>query len=195
MLTGATVFLLFLIALLAIPVTLRFQVSWREALHEDVQLQWAFGLVRVRIPLRSKAGPSDNGRRKQKARPPERESRKRMNVLGALRQQRFRRRVVRFFKDLWHAIHKRDLSLRIRVGLGDPADTGQLWAVVGPAAGMLTTIQEASIRIEPEFADPTFELDSSGVIRLIPLQMIYLITALLLSPPVWRGVRAMRATG
>ena len=97
--------------------------------------------------------------------------------------------------DFWHAVRKRHVSLHIRIGLGDPADTGQLWAVVGPVAGVLATIQEASIEIEPEFFDTTFELDGSGNIRLIPLQMIYLIVALLLSPAVWQGISKMRTAG
>ena len=195
MLTGVAAFLFLLIALLAIPITLRFHVSWREALQDDVRLLWAFGLVRVRIPLQTKARTHEAVTPKKKPRASKRASRKRLNVVAALRQPRFRRRIANFLKDLWHAVHKKNLSLRVRVGLGDPADTGQLWAIVGPAAGMLSTVRHASIHIEPEFVDPTFEVDGSGVIRLIPLQMIYLVIALLLSPPVWRGVREMRATG
>jgi hypothetical protein len=40
--------------------------------------------------------------------------------------------------------------------------------------------------------DATFELDGSGSIRIIPLQLIVLTLALLLSPPVWQGIRQMR---
>ena len=112
-----------------------------------------------------------------------------MSIFRALRQTAFRRRIILFIHDLWHAVHKRDISLRLRVGLGDPADTGQLWAMLGPVAGMLADTQAASIEIEPEFFDATLELDSSGDIRFIPLQMIYLTVGLLLSPPVWRGIK------
>ena len=100
--------------------------------------------------------------------------------------------MIRFIHELWHAIQKRDVSLRIRIGLDDPADTGQLWAILGPVAGMLANVRQASIEIEPEFSVSTFELDSSGTIRIIPLQLLYLILALLLSPAVWRGIRQMR---
>jgi Protein of unknown function (DUF2953) len=99
---------------------------------------------------------------------------------------------MRFVRDLWHVVHKKDVVLRVRIGLGDPADTGQLWAIVGPVAGVLANIQEALIDIEPEFRDATFELDSSGTLRVIPLQVLYMTVALLLSPPVWQGIRQMR---
>ncbi len=103
--------------------------------------------------------------------------------------------MFRFVADLWRAIRKQDVNLRIRLGLGDPADTGRLWAVVGPVAGLLANVEEASVEIEPDFMDAVFELESSGEIRLIPLQILYLVVALLLSPPVWLGVKRMRRAG
>ncbi|MDX1697383.1 MAG: DUF2953 domain-containing protein, partial [Thiohalobacterales bacterium] len=113
--------------------------------------------------------------------------------LAAIRQKSFRRRIIRFAGDIWRALHKSNLSLQIRLGLGDPADTGRLWAVVGPVAGILSNTREASIEVMPEFLESTFEMGGSGEIRVIPLQMIYLTAGLLLSPPFWQGIRRMRA--
>lgn len=195
MLTAVGIFLLLLV-LFAIPVTLTFQVSWQQAFQENIKLHWAFGLVRVQIPLlRSKGAFSEVEKPGRKSSGAQRSSRKEQNVFSIVRQKAFRRRVLRFSSDLWRAIHKKNLNLLVRVGLGDPADTGQLWAVVGPVAGMLATLQDASIKIEPDFFDATFELNSSGSIQLIPLQIIWLTLALLLSPPVWRGLRQMRVAG
>ena len=193
MLTGVVAFLLVFIALLAIPVTLSYQVSWQRAFQGKVKLQWAFGLVRIDLPaFQSKTASPQGEEPTQTIHRKRHPSRKRSNPLAVIRQKAFRRRIIRFIHDLWHAVHKRDVSLRIRIGLGDPADTGQLWAIVGPVAGILANVQQASIEIEPEFFDTIFELDSSGNIRLIPLQMIYLTLALLLSPSVWQGIKQMR---
>jgi len=196
MLTAAFVFLLLLIAVLAIPVTLTFQLSWQQGFRDDIRLQWAFGLVRIRAAsFRSKTSSGKSEGPKHRTGRSDRSSRKNQSVFAAVRLKTFRRRIIKFIRDLWRAVHKRNVSLRVRIGIGDPADTGQLWAIVGPAAAILANIQEASITIEPEFFDPIFELDSSGSIRLIPLQMICLTVALLLSPPIWRGIRQMRAAG
>lgn len=192
MLTGVVAFLL-LIVLLAIPITLTFQVSLRQAFQGHIKLQWLFGLVRVRLPLFQSKGLSLEGKElKQKISRFERPPRKKKDFFAVIRQKAFRRRINRFIRDFWRAVHKRNVSLRIRIGLGDPADTGQLWAIAGPVAGMLANVQEASIEIEPEFFDTTFELDGSGNIRLIPLQIIYLTVGLLLSPPVWQGLKQMK---
>lgn len=196
MLTGVLVFLLFLIALLAIPVTLTFQLSWPKALQQDALLKWAFGLVKVRIPASEPNALSSGGdESKRKTHRSGHSSGKSTNVFAAVRLKPFRRRIVRFISDLWRAVRKNDVSLCVRVGLGDPADTGQLWAIVGPIAGLLATVQGAAIAIEPEFSDSTFELYSAGSIRLIPLQLIWMTIALLLSPSIWQGVVEMRKGG
>jgi hypothetical protein len=195
MLTGMVAFLLLIIALLAVPVTLTFQMSWQQQLEGDMTLHWLFGLVRIRLPSFKPKPPAPEGEERTKKQDhPDRSPRNKQNVFAVVRQKSFRRRIVRFIRDCWRAIRKRDVSLHIRMGLGDPADTGQLWAVVGPVAGILSNAKEASIEIVPEFLDETFELDSSGNIRLIPLQLIYLTVGLLLSPPVWQGIKQMRVT-
>ena len=193
MLTGLLLFLLVIIALLAIPVTLHYEVSWQGSWQGEIRLLWVFGLVRLRIPV-SPTQPSPSAiepgpqTHQHKKRPASKQS----NPLTVLRQKAFRKRVMRFICELWHAIQKRDISLSVRIGLDDPADTGQLWAMLGPLTGMLANIRQVSIGIEPEFSASTLELDSRGWIRIIPLQLLYLVLALLLSPAIWQGVRQMR---
>ena len=191
--TGIAFFLLSVIALLAIPVTVTFDVSRRRALHGRFLLTWAFGLVRIPIPLSKAKPPSpETDEAVRKSRRAQRRSTNSVNPIALIRQRDFRRRILKFITDLWHAIDKRNIRLRIRLGLGDPADTGRLWAIVGPLAGLLANVKEARLEIEPEFMDALFELDSRGTIRLIPLQIITLVIALLLSPSVWQGIRQMR---
>ena len=190
MLNGVLVVLLGVIALLAIPLTLTFRIATRQVFDNDIRLRWAFGLVRMRIPAGKTEAPStETGEAKRKPTRRKLTSRRKSKVFGAVRQKGFRRRIIRFVGDLWRAVHKQDVRLRVRVGLGDPADTGQLWAVLGPVSGLLASVRDASISIEPEFVDATIELDSSGSIRVIPLQLVYLTVGLLLSSQVWKGLR------
>lgn len=194
MLTGLVTLLLLSIALLAVPVTLTYRMSWRQGFQGDVQLHWLFGLVRIRLPASEPESPTpEDEERAQRAGRFERSSRENHRVFAVVRQKSFRRRITRFIRDVWHAIHKRDVRLNVRIGLGDPADTGQLWSVVGPVASILSTAREATVGIVPDFVEETFELDSRGNLRLIPLQMLYLAAGLLLSPSIWQGLKQMRA--
>ena len=184
----ATALVLLLLALLAVPVEFSYRLEWRRGFDGEARLLWLFGLVR--FPLT----PSREKKRIEAAKKPrEKPSTKKLRPLAAIRQKSFRQRLLRFARDSWRAIGKRDLYLRARVGLDDPADTGQLWALLGPLSGWLASLDGAAIELEPEFADAVFELDSGGRISLIPLQLLYLALGLLLSPAFWRGLRQMRA--
>lgn len=192
MLTGMVTFLLLITALLAVPVTLTFQVSLQQEFRRDISLLWLFGLVRLRLsPPKPKSTISNGGKQAQKQGRTGRSFRHKRNIHAVVRQKSFRRRLSKFIRDLWHAVQKKDICMHIRIGLDDPADTGQLWSVVGPVAGIFANTNEASIEIEPDFLSETFTLDGSGNIRLVPLRMIFLFAGILLSPPVWQGIKQM----
>lgn len=178
------------------PITLVFSVTSEQGSKDEFTLQWAFGLVRLRFPFArsdksvhdKKAVTRDTDRARSS-------SDKRVDFFAAIRQATFRRRVTRLIRDLWRAVQKKNVNIRIRLGLGDPADTGQLWALLGPVAGVLTSVQDASIHLEPEFFDTTIDVESSGSLRFIPLQIVYLSLGLLLSPTIWQGIRHTRIRG
>jgi len=192
MLTGVALLLLLLLVLLAIPITLSFSLSWHQGLQGDIRLHWLFGLVRIPVSLTQSSTSSISSKEAKQSSKPSHSSAKNTNSFFVMRQKPFRQRMFRFIGDIWRAIGKKDLMLHLHLGLGDPADTGQLWAFIGPMAGMLATAQETSINVVPDFLEETFELDSGGEIRLVPLQVLYLITGLLLSPTVWRAFKDSR---
>ena len=197
MLIGTVIFLSLVVVLLAVPVTLTYQLSFRQTISADLRLIWAFGLVRADISPDREESKSD---KPEDAHPkPGRRDRapgkNRTDFLAAIRQPSFRRRILRFISDVWGAIHKKNVQLLVRIGLGDPADTGQLWGAFGPLSGMLARVRDIRITIVPDFLDSTFEVDSSGTIRVIPLQFVILALGLLFSPSIWRGVMLMRASG
>jgi hypothetical protein len=196
MLAGFITFVLLLVAVLAVPIATSFRVSSRDAMNNRIDLQWAFGLVRVRLPFsHSKASSvSAQGTSKTFKRIAY-SSRDKTQHFSLLQQKAFRQRIFKFVRDCWSAIYKRDINLRMQIGLGDPADTGQLWALLGPTAGLLSTIQWARIDIQPDFFDTTLEFDGSGYVRIVTLQIITLMFGLFLSPTIWRAIKLMPAKG
>jgi len=192
MLITLVIALLLVMALLAIPLELRFRLSRHEVIEGDATLVWLFGLLKVNL---SNAETSLEGDDKKKAAKRNKRGSSFLSLSRALRQKPVRSRLIRFVRDIWHAIKREDFRLFIRLGLGDPADTGMLWAIIGPLSGMLFAAEDADITIEPDFIESAMALESSGKIRLIPLQLLYLIMGLLLSPTIWRGLRASRNRG
>jgi len=186
------------VLLFAVPVAVAFQFRGIKAFTGQVTIRWLFGLVRFRIRV-----PDVSVFRTQKkktaahATRPNAKVRKRRagaNVLSVLKQTAFRDRALRLVRDLLRAAHLHQLHLRMRVGLGDPADTGRLWALVGPLSAAAQNLRVMEIRIEPEFIDPVFEFETRGRFRLIPLQFLGLAIAFVLSPPSLRAWRTLRSS-
>jgi hypothetical protein len=180
-----------LVLLLAVPVHLAFRFQGIEALSGQITIRWLFGLVRgrIQVPGTGKAAPQREPARKRPARAKADSRGRRSNALAVLRQTEFRRRLYRLFTDLVAAAHLRRFRLHLRLGLGDPADTGRLWSLVGPLSAVAGTLRDADVRIEPEFIDAVFEFQTEGRLLLIPLQFLVLAAAFALSPA---SVRAWR---
>lgn len=183
--------------MLAVPIAVEFRVNRLKETRGQVKIRWLFGLVRFRIgiPSNDKAEPQDEPPHKQK-RTKKTKTRKSggktRGALALIKQSVFRRHIIRFIRDIFRATHARDLFLRLRIGLGDPGDTGRLWVLLGPVAGMAQNLRSAEVVIEPEFMDPVLEIESHGKFRFVPLQFIGLAIAFVMSPITWRAWHTLR---
>ncbi|MEE9400359.1 MAG: DUF2953 domain-containing protein, partial [Dehalococcoidales bacterium] len=76
------------------------------------------------------------------------------------------RRVIGCFKI-------KELSADFKVGLGDPADTGMLFAAIGPAALLSGSTFPCQIRIEPSFQSEAILTGRlQGAVRLQPINLM-----------------------
>jgi hypothetical protein len=181
---------------LAVPVDVEFRLGGIEPFTGEVGVHWLFGLLRFRIPVPRVGAPApgaEAGPKAHRARARPRARGRRRNVLAALGQAAFRRRGYRLVGDLVRAVHLHRLRLLMRLGLGDPADTGRLWAVVGPLNAM-AQLRHADVRIEPDFVDPVLEFQADGRLLLVPLRLLVLAIAFALSPPTIRAWRTLKGS-
>lgn len=158
------------------------------------RFRWLFGLVKFQAQFPDKTKQVRHQKRQSTTKPKKPKPKPKNNARGVIalfKQSAFRRHLMTFIKKILRATHAQDLYLKLRIGLGDPADTGMLWAVMGPLSGMMKNVQNTTIEIEPEFIDAVMEVESHGRFRLIPLQFIALVLAFILSPT---SIRAWRAT-
>ena len=105
------------------------------------------------------------------------------------------KRIAKLLKNLLRTVHVHRLAVRTRLGLNDPADTGRLLGVAGPLAALLSRSRSMDLHIEPEFTTETFNFHGEGHIRIIPLQLICVVLAFLISPSTLRAVKVMSAGG
>lgn len=170
---------------LAAPVTLRVDLRRPgpgERLRARVALGALFGLVDTEL---------GRGPRPHRPRPSRRRRRGWTRWTEALWDEDFRAAVERLAARLWRAVRVRELRGWVQVGFDDPADTGLAWAVLGPVA-------ERSERRWPHFhAAPTFEgpaldADLHGAVAVVPLELLGVAVAFLLTPATLRGLSAVR---
>lgn len=190
-----------LIALLAVPIDLAFNLErspqTRGEVSGRINVRWLFGLLRFAVDIPEKNEPDRLIQQLETT--VEKQSKasggkiKPERFVKLLKQEKFRQRLFKFLKDLLAASHYRDLFLRLRIGVGDPAETGYLWILLGPLSVMARKLRGATVRIEPEFMDPAFELQSHGKFRFIPLEFIALTIAFALSPQSLRAWRTLAA--
>lgn len=186
------------VLLLALPMAVAFRIEGVQAFKGQITVRCLFGCVCYRLQLPGggahtpKAQPAvPAGRASTKPEPRKRQPRQ---VLALLRQAAFRQRIYRLVRDLVDAIHLRRLRLNMRLGLGDPADTGRLWALVGPLQAVAHNLHGASVRIEPEFMDAVFEFRAQGRLVVVPLQLLFVVMGFALSPASVRAWRTLRAS-
>lgn len=188
------VIILGLLILLALPLDVAFQVEGIEPFHGQITIRWLFGLVRFRIRIpganQSAQAPNVEPQAASVREKSEKQSR-RPHVLAVLRQTAFRRRVYRLAADLVGAAHLRRFHLRVRLGLGDPADTGRLWALMGPLNALAQNLRHVDVQIEAEYIDAVFEFQLHGRVLLIPLQFLVLAIGFALSPASIRAWRTL----
>lgn len=180
-----------LVAFLAIPLTVVFSVRRIGAVKGIVRFRWLFGLVRfqLRFPRASGDGSRPAPAPARKKAPSAKKGRKGRAgaFLSLVRDRAIRRRVRRFVGDLLRAADARDLLLRLRIGLGDPADTGILWALVGPVAGLARNLRGANVEIDPAFTEAVFAVECHGQVRFVPIRIVGLAAVFALSPTMLRA--------
>jgi hypothetical protein len=137
-----------------------------------MRLVWLFGLVSKEI-RRGRKKPEEPERVTEK------KQKRRAGRIGArtifqiLRTKGLLRQFTRLLKEIFGRIKIRDVAADFTVGLGDPADTGLLFAIIGPITFFLTPSFAQRIRVQPSFEDETvFQGYLGGTMRLQPIQLV-----------------------
>jgi len=137
-----------------------------------MRLVWLFGLISKEI-TKAKKKPEEERRVAEGKRKPGKRRVKARTIFQILRTRGLLGQVKRLLKDVLRRLKIRDLTADITVGLGDPADTGLLFAVIGPATFFLGSSRVHEIRVRPSFEDEAvFEGYLSGALRLLPIQLV-----------------------
>lgn len=179
--------LLLLTLVLCVPLdaTLRLDINGRPNFR--FRLGWLFGLVNTEV-RREKKKPK-RVKAEDKPRPGKSGFKTIIKVLrtkGLIKQfNHLLFRLVRCFKI-------RDLSADLRVGLGNPADTGLLFAIIGPPFFFLDVAFPHRVKVRPAFTDEAIlEGYLNGSVRLLPVKLVIPLLGFTFSLPTLRVIKTL----
>ena len=131
-----------LVVAMALPLRLELRLVKEDTWSVSGALR-PFGRFGPRIPLsrdRKKAKTAPKPRRKRA--PRDLFSRKSQRVAGA---------TVRLLADILHRVRLETARLEMRFGIGDPAETGQVYGLLAPLIYGTASAPRTHVRIEPVF--------------------------------------------
>lgn len=174
--------LLFFLLLLAIPVDLVFCVEKEVAFKSRVRVGWMFGLI----------GKDISGKKEPKKEKRKRKDKSNIKPLLAMFGARgFLLKLLGLVRDILRLLNIRELEVNLRVGLDDPAETGWLFALVGPALVCAKSFSALDVQVEPDFEQENLQGYCKGGFRAFPIQFVALIILFAFSPTTIRAIKAM----
>ncbi len=190
-LAGLAVLIVFALSI-PLDLELYLDVSGRPILK--MRLAWLFGLVRKEIAKKEKK-PEDKEKASKAKRKPGKKRPGARTILEILRVRGLLRQIRILLKDIVRLPRIRDLGADLRVGLGDPADTGLLFALVGPVTSYLGSSFPDEIKVQPSFADEAvLEGSLHGVLRLRPILIVVPLLRFIFSVPAVRVAKILVVT-
>ena len=159
-----------LILVLSVPFDIAFQVSVPGRPRFRMKLLWLFGLVSKEITQKKKP---EEKKKVVEEEPKHKKGKRRIGVIiGVLRTKGLLRQLRVLIGDIFRRLKIKDLAADFRIGLGSPADTGLLFALIGPTTFWLSSSFPLQIRVQPSFyGEAVFEGYLQGVLRLWPITL------------------------
>ena len=174
------------LSLLCVPIDLTVRLDVRNGTTFRMKVAWFHSLLTWQI------GPTGRTTEAKREKP----SAKRRSIfrradIGTLyeilKTRGMVRQVVRFLNDVFRQLKFKSLDGDMRVGLGDPADTGLLFTLIGPVMPFLTPSSVRRIAVRPDFGDGAVcEGFIQGALRLQPIRLIVPVRRFVFSLPVIR---------
>jgi hypothetical protein len=137
-----------------------------------LRLTWLFGLVSKEI-RKGKKKPEEEKRIAKVKRKPGKGRMGASVIFKILRTKGLLWQFKRLLRDVLSHLKIRDLGADFRVGLDDPADTGLLFAIAGPATLFLSSSFSHKVRVQLAFEEGgVFEGYLHGTVRLWPIHLV-----------------------
>ena len=127
-----------IILLFCIPLEVTFRIESDGRPEFGARVLWCFGLMRRELATKRKPPAKE---RRAAARPkPKKWQGRTDTMLQLLRSKGILGQLRRLMIDTLRCLRLKELNVDIKIGLDDPADTGQLFALIGPTDSTVRSV-------------------------------------------------------
>ena len=179
-----------LVFVLSVPLEMAAHVDVYGRPKLRLNLVWLFGLVSKEITKKKK--PEEKKKAVKAKRKLGERKRRFWDIFEILRTRGLLKQLKVLLSDILGCLKIRDLVADFRVGLDNPADTGLLFALIGPTTFFLSSSIPHQVRLRPSFeGEATFEGYSSGAVRLRPIRLTMPLLRFVFSLATLRAVKKL----
>jgi len=180
--------ILFLV-LLSLPLDVVARLEVADRLEFKAGFRWCFGLVHKDFERKKPAEETKKEKKKWwRRRPPDLR-----RFTGVLRNGGFLRSLRLFVIGCLRQLHFRELQAHFRVGLGDPFETGMMFAFLAPAVLALDNIPSERVQLRPSFSLDGIYGEASGQVRVFPVRLIPPLLRFVFNLSTLKALKAMAA--
>ncbi len=158
-----------------------------------MSLLWIFGLVSKEL---GKGEKLEEKRETAERMPkPKKKGLEAKTILKILRTKGMLTQLKRLLINTISCLKINELRANFRIGFDDPADTGMLFALIGPVILFLNLACRHPIRVTPSFEDETvIKGYFHGTLRLRPIQLIPPFIIFVFSLPTIKALKLLVST-
>jgi len=196
-LIALTIIFLIAIWLLSVPIDLNITIDTNSMQKLQFRTKWFYGLLTFQSSKFEQEAKKNKRMRKTKKShnvKKKRRSSKNKNagrfIFAMIKSEGFLKRIIQFIVDCIKLVRFRDTQISLLVGLDDPADTGNIVAILAPIFVWLRLGLIPKTTFEADYYQLIFRFSASTAIRIVPLDYVRLFFCLLFSPTLWRSVKS-----
>jgi len=180
-----------IILLLCVPLDTTLSLDSKTRPRLKLRMVWLFGLI-SKEPGQKKRPEKEKARVKKK--PEKKRGLDLKTTLRLLQTRGLLRQFLILIRDLFTQLRLREVVVNLRLGLGNPADTGLLFAVIGSATPLLNLPSRYQLNVIPSFHDEAvLEGYLHGVLRLRPIGLVGALIRFVFSPATLRALKTLAA--
>lgn len=176
---------------LSIPLNLSLHVDVPGKPKFRTKIRWFFGLVNKEITKKEEQPIKKQKTIKPKRKPKEKVIRVKV-LLQILRVKGLLKQVKSLLRDTLKRVRLDTLEVDFKLGLDDPADTGLIFAFIGPAACLFNAFLPDRVKIQASFAgEAVLEGSLDIALRFVPWLVVIPLLRFIFSPPGFRVTKIL----